>query len=373
MNEPLHPLTLSEILDRTAQLYRSRFLVFLGIATIPAGIIFVFAAGAFAFVAWMGANARHGAGIGDALVWTFLIVLLIVVVPGGVAASALGEGAMCDAASRFFLGETITIRNAYKSAWKRGWRYLGLYVLQALLIVVAPAVVMFSAMAAMIANRVSGFASNDPSPLFGGLVFLLIVVLGSFAVWMLLRVCLAFPTCVVEQKTAWHALKRGTGLSNGTRSRIFLLYLLGLVLNQILAWAVTIPAMIALALIPGLQGQAHAQTVGVIAMFLIYGSMFVVRALTKPIYGIALTLFYFDQRIRREGFDIEWMMMQAGMVAATAPELTAEATGSVAAQEPREATIASESAIAATPAELAPAKQATEATLAGAPIEETQG
>src|SRR5215469_16536756 len=98
MNELLHPLTLSEILDRTAQLYRSRFLVYLGIATIPAGTMFLFAAGIFTFIAWVGANARHGASIGDVLVWTFLIVLLILVIPGSVAASALGEAALSDAA-----------------------------------------------------------------------------------------------------------------------------------------------------------------------------------------------------------------------------------------------------------------------------------
>ena len=32
MNEPLRPLTLGEILDRTVQFYRSRFLVYLGIS-----------------------------------------------------------------------------------------------------------------------------------------------------------------------------------------------------------------------------------------------------------------------------------------------------------------------------------------------------
>ena len=50
-------------------------------------------------------------------------------------------------------------------------------------------------------------------------------------------------------------------------------------------------------------------------MFATYGAYFAVKALTKPIYGIALTVFYFDQRIRKEGFDIEWMMQQAGMLA----------------------------------------------------------
>src|SRR5580704_7794061 len=43
MDEPLHPSGLSEILDRTAQIYRSRFLVFLGIAVIPTAVLVVFA------------------------------------------------------------------------------------------------------------------------------------------------------------------------------------------------------------------------------------------------------------------------------------------------------------------------------------------
>lgn len=315
MNEPLHPLTLSEILDRTAQLYRSRFMVFLGIAAIPAGTIFVFAAGTFAFIAWVGANARHGASIADILVWIFLSALTILVVPGFLAASSLGDAAMSDAAARLFLGESIAIRSAYKAAWKRGWRYTGLYVLQGLAIVAAPTAVFLIAIIGMIAGKVSGYAANDPSPLFGGIALVLALVLGSFAVWMLLRVCLAFPVCVVEQTTAWSALKRGTMLSGGTKRRIFVLYLLGLVLNQVLSWAVTIPAVIALALIPGLQGQAHSETMGMVAMFVIYGAMFIARALTKPLYGIAVTVFYFDQRIRKEGFDIEWMMQQAGMAA----------------------------------------------------------
>lgn len=100
MNEPLHPLTLAEILDRTAQLYRSRFLVFMGIGAIPAGTVFVFAAGVFAFFTWMGSNARHGAEIADVLVWAFLTLLLVLAIPACLGASALGDAAMSDAAAR---------------------------------------------------------------------------------------------------------------------------------------------------------------------------------------------------------------------------------------------------------------------------------
>ena len=108
-----------------------------------------------------------------------------------------------------------------------------------------------------------------------------------------------------------------------------MLYPLGLALNWMLTFAVEMVVLIAVALVPALQGQKHAQAVGMILMFSIYGAYFALKALTKPVYGIALTLFYFDQRIRKEGFDIEWLMLQAGMVTpppavATAPEPTIE-------------------------------------------------
>jgi hypothetical protein len=42
-------------------------------------------------------------------------------------------------------------------------------------------------------------------------------------------------------------------------------------------------------------------------------------------YATGLTLFYYDQRIRKEGFDIEWMMQAAGLTV-PAPETPAELT-----------------------------------------------
>jgi hypothetical protein len=51
-----------------------------------------------------------------------------------------------------------------------------------------------------------------------------------------------------------------------------------------------------------------------IMMFVMYGASFAIQAFTRPVYGVALMLFYYDQRIRQEGFDIEWMMFQAGLV-----------------------------------------------------------
>ena len=138
MNEPLHPLTLAEILDRTAQIYRSRFLVFLGIATIPAGTCLSSPRELSpSSRGWVRTPARarqlrtRWCGF-SSLCWRCLWF------PSACAATALGEAAMSDAAARSFLGEKITIRSAYKTAWKRGWRYVGLFLLQGLVIVVVP-------------------------------------------------------------------------------------------------------------------------------------------------------------------------------------------------------------------------------------------
>jgi hypothetical protein len=320
MNEPLHPLRLGEILDRTAQIYRSRFLLFLGIATIPAGTILLFVGGIAGAIAWIGPRASEGPTAANVMAWIVIVLLGLLVVPATLGSTVLGEAAISDAAARAFLGHATTIRDCYRNAWRRAWRYTGILLLQGLAIFVGPMIVFGVIVGVMIATRVSGLAANDSSPLFGGMLFLTFLVLGSFAVWILLRLCLAFPVSVVEQAGAWTALKRGNLLSEGTRGRILVLYILGVLLNQILVWVMVFPAMILLALIPGLQGQAHAHVLGVITTFAMYGAMFAVRALTKPVYGIGLTLFYFDQRIRKEGFDIDWMMQQAGMVVAAAEQ-----------------------------------------------------
>jgi hypothetical protein len=52
---------------------------------------------------------------------------------------------------------------------------------------------------------------------------------------------------------------------------------------------------------------------------------------------IALTPLYYDQRIRKEGFDIEWMMQSAGMTeAASAPATAVESARPEAASVPVE-------------------------------------
>ncbi len=325
MNEPLHPSNLGEILDRTVQFYRSRFLVFLGISVLPTGVVLVLACGIFFFLAWWGANGAASVppAVAGVLAVVFFIVLVLAVLPICLAVTALATAAINHAVARAYLGEKTSIRDAYKGVWPRGWRYIGLYLLETLFIWVVPSAVwfgliFFAAGAAVLARQAGmGDAAAGLLPL---VMVLVVAALVGYAIWMLLRLSLAFPACVVEQIGAWAAIKRGSSLSKGTRGRIFLLYLLGTALNWLLTVGVIVPLSIILALLPGASSPQHAQTAAVVMAFTIYGAAFAVQALTKPVYGIALMLFYYDQRIRLEGFDIEWMMLQAGLVAPPAEQ-----------------------------------------------------
>jgi hypothetical protein len=40
---------------------------------------------------------------------------------------------------------------------------------------------------------------------------------------------------------------------------------------------------------------------------------FLTNTFVQPIYATGFTLFYYDQRVRKEGYDIERMMHSAGM------------------------------------------------------------
>ena len=46
---------------------------------------------------------------------------------------------------------------------------------------------------------------------------------------------------------------------------------------------------------------------------------FLTTSFIGPMYATGLTLFYYDQRIRKEGFDIEWMMQAAGLTVPATP------------------------------------------------------
>jgi len=315
MDEPLHPSTLSEILDRTAQLYRSRFLVFFGIASFPIALLVLFAGSVAMLVSWAGTGSQEKPADPSSIALGFVILgsAGLVALTLFLALTALATAAMNYAASRAFFGQSFTIRDSYQAAWGRGWGAIGLYVMQAIAIWVVPFGAWFFLLL-LSAAFTALVASFGIGGIFILLEFLVIVGLVVYGFWMAVQLSLAFPAFAVEQSGVWAALRRSFVLAKGTRGRVLLLYLLCVALNWILSMAVMFPMFIVIALIPAANGPQHARTAAVLMAIVLYGSAFVVQALTRPVYSIALMLFYYDQRIRQEGFDIEWMMLKAGLI-----------------------------------------------------------
>jgi hypothetical protein len=67
------------------------------------------------------------------------------------------------------------------------------------------------------------------------------------------------------------------------------------------------------------------QPLGPVAQSLSQVIAFFTTSFLGPIWATGITLFYYDQRIRKEGYDIEWMMQAAGLTPPE-PNPTAEPT-----------------------------------------------
>jgi hypothetical protein len=326
MSELLRPLDLGEILDRTVQIYRSRFLVLLGIETIPTGTLIVIVGAIALFFSWAGKSTSSSSTADPALVFfagVFLVLLALFILVAFTAVYALGMAAMNHAAAAINAGRGITIRGAYQAAWQRGWRYIGLFLLQGFITWGIPAAASIVLLMLLPITMAFAGAGSSASVLFGFLFFLLFAAVVVYLILAVIRLSLAFPACIVEQQSVWESIKRGNSLSAGTRGRIFLLYLLVWVLDRILSMAVLFPTILLLALLPGMKNPDQQQTLGTVFMLVFYGAALLVQAFTRPVTGVALMLFYYDQRIRKEGYDIEWLMQQAGLVVPVAAQAEA--------------------------------------------------
>ena len=331
------PLTLGEILDHTVQLYRRNFLLLAGIAALPAGAMVIGFGTLGLFL-----NSELGAAKGsDAtiLITVTVTLILLVGVPLMVAVFALamsasGYGALC-----VHQGQKTTIRGAYRYGFGHFWRHLWLLILQGLLAAVVPylvflAIFTLGGILAALATK-SGMVEIF-GPIFAVLAIALVIGLFVAGVWIWLRYSLAFPASVTEDAPAWPAMKRSAVLTKGTRGRIFVMFLLVGALSGLISLVLMIPAIILVTLgtRESFNGTPPSTTFVLLFYVINFGISFLVRAAVIPVYAVALQVFYFDQRTRQEGYDIELLMAQAGWANLPPVEVAAVVVEAVEFQSP---------------------------------------
>lgn len=198
----------------------------------------------------------------------------------------LAEAATTRAVSDRYLDRPASIGSSYRAALGR----LGPLVLQSLILGLGIAVLLAAAVAltVVLAAALGG----------AGIALILLVWLAAAAVMIVVyvRTSLAAPAIVLERLSGWRGLVRSWNLVSGFFWRLLgIRLLLGLITGIISAIVVFILSFAGVGL--DTNGRFILQEIASA-----FAAVFV-----SPITYIAVTLLYYDARIRKEGFDIEML------------------------------------------------------------------
>ncbi len=271
MTTALRPLSTGELLDRTFSLYRSHFVLFVGIFALPHLLVL-----AFQFVGV--AMRPPGTQLADIMVlgaWAWGAIFLSMIL------SAVSQAATVVAVSNVHLGRPAGIGDSFSQVKGQVFGVIGVSLL-----------VSIAAGAALLALLVPGIV-------------------------LLLMWSLAIPAKILENKGVFDAMSRSMDLTKGQRGRIFVIWLLFVMLSFGMNWLLQWPILLGAAASgrTGLHAPAGWQVASQTATF-------ISQCLVGPLATIAFSLVYYDQRVRKEAFDLQLMMMT--LDAAASPSAPAQ-------------------------------------------------
>jgi hypothetical protein len=214
---------------------------------------------------------------------------------------AIAQAATVFAVSAVHLGRQTSVSESYSRVRGRYGRVLNV-VLSIIIRAFGGMILLMIAAAMTIPVLAKVVPKGSPAgAIMSGLVMVVAMITAVvIALYYFLRYAVAVPACVLEDIKARAALKRSVRLTAGDRGRIFVIYFLVGVLNYVLMMVLVFPAVFAGAALVGDQ-SVIVQIVNVLASFF-------AGALTGPIATIAMSLVYYDERVRKEAFDLQLMM-----------------------------------------------------------------
>jgi Membrane domain of glycerophosphoryl diester phosphodiesterase len=314
----LRPLSLGELLDRTFTLYRRHFWVFVGIMAIPSsfaipfnvfflskeGNLFASSAGPFppTPAAPIGTAAPQLAEIGILFVAVFAFLLVFVV------AYCLAMGAATYAVGQAYLGEATTVRDAYRKVVEKFWRLIGVTI-NILLRMFGIMLLVFGVVGGVVAVMSMGIAGLGGGGRAALAVILALVILAAYLggmalfVYLALRYAVSIPVLMLENRGALDSIRRSVQLTRGRRGQIFVAFLLAGILGYVGAIVFQGPFWI-----PIIISMMHGNPPPGWLLFCASVSAAMGGSITGPISMIVLVLCYYDARIRKEAFDLEFMM-----------------------------------------------------------------
>jgi hypothetical protein len=288
----LRPLSTSELLDRTFHLYRNNFLLFIGIAALPQ--LFVLALHFVDSALWL----RRLIDNQVLRTWLFVIASFLAV--------EVAHAGTVIAVSNLHLARITGIYAAYASAKSSFLRVIGIgsfafWVPLVLAIILGALAVGLAEFIFEGTGLVDGAGTAE--------WVRVVAVIGVFLVGPLLALrwwlawALVIPVTVIEGGGFRTTLRRSRSLTTGRRGRIFITY----ALVALLTWVVSILCQTPFYSMVEWRifRPHHASSMAIVVSAL---GQFVSTSLVGPLMTIAFTLIYYDERVRREGFDLQLMM-----------------------------------------------------------------
>lgn len=292
----VQPMGVGEILDRSFRLLRQYFWLFFIIIFIPQAVFFVVNFGLQFLISGdmrQDFSLSMGAGFG---ISAFLAVLIFLVL------QFWAQGALIHAVSETYLGHSTSIKASYGAMRSRLGRLIGTMILWSILVFGIPALFGIAAAVAVPSLAMMGLGGVT-----AGIIAVVVVIL---AVWifttLFLNWLLADKVVVLEENGWMRALRRSKELMKGRtepgfwksiKTKASLIILVGFLIGLGIHLLFQLPGVLLGIVFPG--GLVVTTVQGVLNM--------VAVSLATAYTAIAMILFYYDIRVRKEGFDLKMM------------------------------------------------------------------
>jgi hypothetical protein len=281
----LRPLSTSEILDRTFHLYRNHFWTFVGIAAIPQLLILPLTLGGAALA--MRRNYLWSPLLTMAGYLLFYVVIFLSQAPTVVAVSNLLTQKPAGIGSSF--------KGAGKSLLRVCWIVFLLYLASGTIL---------GGGGTLIALIIGAIAAVSNAAVTAAAALALTVPALYFVLRWMLGWALIIPATVLEGGGFLSSMRRSLHLSKGSRWRLFVIYFLMGIFGFVVALLVEFLLMLATAFLRIRDPRMMSGVFQAVWAICIFVSTSLVGALAT----IALSLVYYDQRVRKEAFDLQLMM-----------------------------------------------------------------
>lgn len=292
----LHPMGIGELLDRSFRLIREYFWLFFFIILIPQGISFLVAKGLQVSLGGMAieqAPVPFGAGLGiSAILGGFIFIIL----------QFWAQGALIHAVSETYLGHNTSIGGSYGAMRRILGRLLGTMILMVILLLLVP---LFASM--LVGIFIALLSPVGMNKVVAGIFIFIVAVVAIWAFFRMFMNWLMVDKVVVLERIGWiKSLKRSTELMKGrtepgfwksNKMKAGLILLLGVLIGIGIELIFQIPGVLFTFV---LGGNLVIQTV--MEILSIVG-----KTLATAFTATAMILFYYDIRLRKEGFDLKMM------------------------------------------------------------------